>query len=432
MMAGEPRPALLHPVVTDPSLAALAYLNETGRRFPDAISFTAGAPHDDVITRFDPAPHLRRFAAHLRHTRGLSAAGVASALYQYGPSAGLINDLIADALRIDEGIDVGADSVVVTVGCQEALLLVLRTLCRSDDSVVAVVDPCYVGALGAARVLDLEVVGFDEVDGGLDLAGLRAACAAARARGKRVRAVYVAPDFANPTGTRLDLDTRRQLLDLAVAEDVFLLEDSTYGFTAHDRPGPPSLKALDTAGRVIRLGTFAKTIVPGVRVGYVVADQPVCVATGPVRPLAAVIAAVKGMVTLNTSPICQAIVGGMLLAHGGSLAALVHDRAVLYRRNLDLLLAALRRYVRPVAGPGVRWNEPEGGFFVRMRLPVPVDDALLAECARRFGVVWTPMRAFHVGHGGDHDLRLSCSHLSEAEIDEGVRRLAGFIATLAD
>ncbi|GGZ41648.1 aminotransferase-like domain-containing protein [Streptomyces poonensis] len=419
----------LHSAFGDPVLGAISFLNEIMSRYPDAISFAPGAPHLAFLDDLDIARHVDTWVAHEAAERALSRERTRRLLYEYGPSRGLINGLVADALRRDHGIDAGPDAVVVTVGAQEAMLLTLHALCARPGDLLAVVDPCFVGIRGAARLLNVDVVSVDEAEDGVDVAALRAHCRAARSRGERIRAVYVSPDYSNPSGSLTSLAARRRLLALAEDEDLLLLEDGAYGFTAPTGEEIPPLKALDTAGQVIHLGTFAKVCLPGTRVGYVVADQVIRTGDGGRRLLADELAVSKSMVTVNTSPICQAVVGGMLLEHGGSLKALAQRKSALYRRNLALLLDALDRHLGPGAGPlpGVSWSRPSGGFFVRMRLPVPADAALLETSASEHGVLWTPMSQFHAGGRGDHELRLSCSYLEPDRIEEGVARLAGFL-----
>lgn len=420
--------ATLHAALDDPVLGSLGFLNEVMGRYPEAISFAPGAPHLLHLDALELGRYVERYVEHLCRARGIDARRARRLLYEYGPSRGLINDLVADALHRDHAIAVPPEAVVVTVGAQEALLVALRALCRTGSDLLAVADPCYVGVVGAARLLDIGVVAVADTGHGPDIDALHAACGAARAAGRRVRALYVAPDFANPGGGVVDLPTRRRLLAAAECEDLYLIEDSAYGFTAASG-APPPLKALDDDARVLYVGTFAKVCLPGARVGFVVADQRVAgrpAALGR-RLLADELAAVKSMVTVNTSPICQAVIGGMLLAHGGSLAALGRRRAPLYRRNLRLLLQALDRH----APPSVTWNRPSGGFFVRVRLPVPADIALLERSAAEYGVVWTPMAPFHVGDGGANELRLSCSYLDPNQIEDGAVRLARLFRGLA-
>ncbi|XYH97094.1 PLP-dependent aminotransferase family protein [Sorangium sp. So ce1128] len=418
-------PSGLHASLQDPVLGAIDFLNEVIGRYPDAISFAPGAPNPAHLRDIDIGRYVDRYLAYLRCERGFEPDRARRLLHEYGPSRGLINDLVASALRRDQNLNVSPESVVITVGAQEAMLIVLRTLCRSARDLLAVVSPCFVGILGAARLLDIGVVAVDETEQGVDLAGLDDACSAARKEGKRIRALYVAPDYANPSGTVLGLAERRQLLDLAERHDLLLIEDNAYGFTAPPGEEIPSLKALDERGRVILLGTFAKICLPGARVGYVLADQLLRSAGGSSRRLADELAAVKSMVTVNTSPISQAVIGGMLLERGGSLASLARERSDLYRRNLGVLLDSLERHLSAAGGlpPGLSWNRPAGGFFVRVRLPVPADAALLELSASKYRVLWTPMSTFYLSNAGDNELRLSCSYLTPEQIDEGVARL---------
>jgi len=417
----------LHGSLQDPVLGSIGFLNEIMSRFPGAISFAPGAPHLAFLREFDIDGYVDRYLDH--RSGGRPGPGARRVLYEYGPSGGLINDLVADALRLDHGIEVPADAVVITVGAQEAMFLTLRALLRPPADLLALPNPSFAGITGAARLLDIGTVAVPETAQGIDLEKLAFACRDVRVVGRRIRACYVAPDFSNPTGTRLDLPSRHRLLELADREDFLILEDNAYGFTATPGAELPLLKALDRTGRVILLATFAKVCLPGARVGFAVADQRVRGPEGATRLLGDEIAAIKSLVTVNTSPICQALIGGMLLAHGGSLTALARSRSELYRRNLASLLDALDRHLpASQSGPGgVTWNRPVGGFFVRMVLPVPADSALLELSASRYGVLWTPMSNFYLDSSGDNFLRLSCSYLDAEQIETGVGRLAEFL-----
>ncbi|MEW2371903.1 PLP-dependent aminotransferase family protein [Streptomyces sp. NPDC006656] len=417
----------LHASLQDPVLESIGFLNEIMGRYPDALSFAPGAPHPAPYEDLDTARYLERFTAHAA-AAGLGPDRAARLLYEYGPARGLINGIVADALRRDQGIDADPDALVITVGAQEAMFLVLRALIASPQDLLAVSDPCFVGITSAASLLGAGVVPVPEDADGLDVDALAGACRAARRSGRRIRACYVAPDYANPGGTRMAAGRRPRLLELAAQEDFLVLEDNAYGFTAPAGAELPALKALDGGRRVVHIGTFAKVCFPGARVGYVLADQPVSTAGGAADvPLATELARLKTAVTVNTSPVCQALIAGMLLEHGGSLAELSRTRSELYRRNLAHLLRALDREGGAGLPEGVEWNRPGGGFFVRMRLPVPVDAGLLEASAAGYGVLWTPMAPFHPGGGGTRTLRLSCSYLDPEEIDEGVRRLGAFL-----
>lgn len=416
----------LHASLRDPALETIGFLNEVMGRYPDAISFAPGAPHLDFVRGLDIGRCVDRWLGHVAD-QGLGLERARQLLFEYGPSRGLINDLVADALRRDHALEVPAEAVVITVGAQEAMLLTLRALFGSRRDRLAVSSPCFPGIVGAARLLDIEVVPIPETCRGIDVDHLMDVCATARGTGGRIRACYVAPDFANPSGTRMDLGSRQRLLELAEREDFHLLEDNVYGFTAAPGHELPGLKCLDRTDRVIHVGTFAKTCFPGARVGFVLADQRVRTADGTTRWLADEIAALKSMVTVNTPPISQAVIGGMLLEHGGSLVALGRQKTGLYRRNLALLCDALDRHLPTGLSDGVSWHRPEGGFFVLMRLPVAADSELLEVSAAKYRVLWTPMYPFYLDGGGTTVLRLSCSYLDPEEIEIGVARLSRFL-----
>ncbi|MCX4762796.1 PLP-dependent aminotransferase family protein [Streptomyces sp. NBC_01275] len=419
--------AELHGSVSEPVLDTMNFLNEVTHRYPDAISFAPGRPYDGFFETEQVFACIRRYLDHLAEQGG-STADIRTALYQYGPTAGLIRGIIADSLRADEDTDVPAESIVVTVGAQEAMLLVLRALIAGPDDVLLVSSPCYVGITGAARLLDVTVRPVEEREDGFSAADLEAAVLAERANGRRPRAFYVVPDHSNPSGNTMGPEAREELLKLAERHDFLVLEDSPYRQVSPGTP-LPTLKSRDRARRVVHLGSYSKTVFPGARVGFVVADQRVRDAGGGEHLLADELAKIKSMVTVNTSSLSQAAVAGALLGAQGRLSRLNAEAAAYYGdamremlRQLDARLPADRREAL-----GVRWNEPTGGFFLTMRVPFRVDNALLALSAQDFGVIWTPMTHFYPGAGGLHGIRLSTSYLTPAEIEEGAARLARFV-----
>jgi len=418
----------LHASVSDPVSASMNFLNEIAQRFPEAISLAAGRPYEEFSATEDIRRYLDTYLDHLR-AQGLTPRQVRTALMQYGRTNGQIHGLIARLLETDEGIRVPPEAISVTVGCQEAMVMAIRGLCAGPDDVLLAAEPCYVGITGAARILGVDVLAVPEDGTGIDPEAVRAAARAARAAGRRPRAMYVVPSFSNPSGISLPVSSRQRLLDVAAEEDLLLLEDDPYGlFGLTDEPRP-TLKSLDTDQRVIYLGSFAKSGFPGARVGFLVADQVVVDGAGRRTLLADELSQVKSMLTVNTSPIAQAVIGGLLVEANFSLRAANRDKIQFYRRNLTTLLDALDRYfpasVR--SDRSIRWNVPSGGFFAVVDVPVIADEKLLEISARAYGVLWTPMSFFYSGGGGTHSIRLSCSYLAPEQVDEGVARLARLI-----
>jgi (S)-3,5-dihydroxyphenylglycine transaminase len=425
------RLADLHGSLSDPVLGSMTLLNEITGRFPDAVSFAAGRPYEEFYDPLQIHDHLERFRKYLEVERGLDPDQVRTALFQYGHTKGLLTDLLVRHLAADEGVSVVPESVVVTTGCQEAMILLLRALRTGSEDVILAPAPTYVGFLGAARLMDMPVLPVAEGTGGIDVDDLVVQVGRARQRGLRPRACYVVPDFANPSGLSMSLADRRRLLDVAEREDVLIIEDNPYSLFNADGRRLPSLKSLDTARRVVHVGSFAKTAFPGARVGYVVADQPVLDAEAGDGPLLAdQLAKLKSMLTLNTSTISQAVIGGKLLANDCSMTRATGREAEIYRRNLAAVLAGLdRHFLAPDDGsrPRTTWNVPGGGMFAVLSLPFEADAAMLEYSASRFGVLWTPMRYFYPEGGGTHQIRLSFSVLTPERIEEGLARLAALV-----
>lgn len=419
----------LHPSLTDPTLDVMNFLNEVALRFPEAISFAPGRPHEKFYDPQQLTAYLDAYIRHLGQERGLSEAQIRTNLFQYGRTNGHINGLIARMLEKDEGIKAAAESIVVTVGCQEAMFLTLRALFARPTDVLLVGMPCYIGITGAAKLLNIEIVPVAEREDGLDLRELELTVAALRAEGKQPRALYLVADFANPSGRSLPEPARRRLLEIAERSEMLIIEDNPYGFFFREGPRKPTLKSMDDKGQVIYLGSFSKSAFPSLRVGYAVADQRVVGPAGAQHLLAEEFSKIKSMLTVNTSSLCQALVGGMLVMNDCSLLEANEEPIRFYKENMDATLQALERHFpRSEAwARDVTWNVPDGGFFLVVKLPIEANEALLEQSARNYQVLWTPMRYFYLGAGGEYELRLSCSYLTPAKIEEGVSRLARLI-----
>ncbi len=414
----------LHGSLTDRALNSMNFLNEVSHHYPDAVSLAAGRPTEEFFALEDLHTYLDTFADHLRQ-QGYDEDAVRRTIFQYGRTKGIVHDLIARNLAVDEDIHVDPESIVVTVGCQEAMVLTLRALRADADDVLLAISPSYVGITGAARLFDLPVLPVATGNDGVDLDDLVAVVKAARVDGLRPRACYVMPDFANPSGLSLDLETRRRLLEVAGEQELLLLEDNPYGlFPADGVDRLPTLKALDTDRRVVYLGSFAKTGLPGARVGYVVADQAVEAPDGSIGLLADELSKIKSMVTVNTSAVAQAVIGGKLLANDCSLVAANRREREIYAANLREITDGL---AARFPGGEITWTVPSGGFFVVVTVPFPVDDVLLEKSAYEYGVLWTPMSHFYDGDTPIHALRLSCSSVTPALIDSALDRLSALI-----
>lgn len=407
----------------EPLLEVMNFLNEVVQRYPDAISFAPGRPAERYFDVAGSLAQVARFLAHRAAGGGQPVPAAYDALGQYGPTNGIINDLVARQIARDHGIHAAPGTIVMTCGCQEGMAILLGGLFEPASDVLLVSDPTYIGITGLARLLGVTTVPVACGPDGLRAADVAAAVEGVERGGRRARALYDIPDFNNPQGTRLSLGARRALLDVAREHDLLILEDNPYGMFAYDSEPLPPLKALDDHGVVVYLGSFSKTLFPGLRLGYLVADQSVVLPDGRRTTLAAELSKVKSLTTVNTPPLMQAAVGGILLDNDCSLTALVRRKLPFYRENRDRMLRGLAAKLSGMA----TWNRPEGGFFLTVDLPFICDEECLEESARDFGVIFCPMRFFALSAGRELQARLSFSYVTPEQIDIGIERFARFV-----
>jgi 2-aminoadipate transaminase len=370
----------------------------------DMVSFAPGYPAEDAF------PWLA--FADIAHELLTSADG---ATLQYGPTRGFrpLRDVIA-GLMTDRSVTVQDERIVVTTGSQQGLDLVARVILDPGD-VVLLELPSYTGAITAFRNVGAALVGVHQEAGGLDFGDLDRAIATERAAGRRVKLLYVVPNFQNPTGLLMDLAKRQGLLDWAQREDVLILEDDPYRDlyfpdAAREEDTRP-IAADDDDGRVIYLSSFSKTLAPGLRVGW---------ASAP-APLAAKIELAKQGEDLCSGGLDQRVI--YEACRRGVLARQLPILRAHYQYKRDVMVAALQRLL---AGQ-LSWPDPRGGFFLWARLTPPVTSDALLPFARARGVIYVAGRAFFVDGAGEQYLRLSFSSPAPDRIELGVARLADAI-----
>jgi len=398
------------------------FLNEVAMDYPHAISFAPGRPPEDLFKVKEHLEAIHGFVADLSRRTGLQMEQAWQQLGQYHRTNGIINELIAAHLAQDEGIRVSSDAIMVTVGAQEAMAVILAGLFEPAQDILLSSDPTYIGITGLARIFGIRVVAVPAGDDGIEPRKVEEAIARASALG-RVRALYDIPDFNNPLGTMLPLERRKELIEVCRLNDVLLIEDNPYGLFVYEGERLPSLKSLDSQGTVLYIGSFSKTLFPGLRLGYLVADQ----ATAPQGPLLArELSKAKSLITVNTSPIMQAVVGGVLLASQGTIAPAAQAKIERLHRNRDVMVNRLARNFCGFEGT-IHWNRPRGGFFLTLTLPFGFGREELKICAEDYGVVVCPMCLFALGPGREHQIRLSFSYVTEDEIHTGLDRLTRFV-----
>jgi 2-aminoadipate transaminase len=304
-----------------------------------------------------------------------------------------------------QGIDADPATIMVTSGSQQGIDYVARLLIDPGDTIV-VEGPTYIGAMQAFDAYEPTYLVVPVDSDGMDIDALEAVLDRAETPPKFV---YTIPTFQNPTGNTMNRARREALLALSRERRILILEDDPYGeIYFGDAPELP-LRALDD--NVVYLGTFSKTIAPGIRVGWLVAPGD----------LIDMLLMVKEAADIHGDRLIMRTVyhtaNGFLDGH------VVRAREV-YRGRRDALLAALEEYLPP----GVSWSEPEGGFFVWVTLPEGYATDQLLPIAAMGGVAFLPGAWFYPrGHEVRNSLRLNFSTLPEERIREGIRRLGGVV-----
>ncbi|HTH48655.1 MAG TPA: PLP-dependent aminotransferase family protein, partial [Candidatus Limnocylindria bacterium] len=366
---------------------------------PGIISFAAGLPPAELF----PAEEFRTAADAVLRRRPERAL-------QYGETAGEaeLRDWIAGTHSLPDR-PLRRENVLITTGSQQGLDLIGRVFLDSGDR-VWVENPTYLAALTAWRPYGAEFTPLAMDEGGLLLTELD------RPDAPSAKLLYSVPNFQNPTGVTLETGRRRQLVAWSRATGIPLVEDNPYGELRYEGEALPPLLDLDRegpegdgeAGQVIHLGTFSKTLAPGLRVGWVIAPSPVIDK----------LTLAKQSMDLHTSTLCQHI--ALELARDGVLERhLPRLRAVCGARR-DAMLQALTEHM-PAGGT---WSRPAGGMFLFLRLPEQVNATALLTQALARGVAFVPGEDFHANGGGHNTLRLNFTGSSAEQIGEGVRRLA--------
>ncbi|WP_234327854.1 PLP-dependent aminotransferase family protein [Streptomyces sp. NRRL F-2664] len=367
---------------------------------PGIVSLAGGMPDVSAL----PPETMAGILADVVREHGPTAL-------QYGSAQGDpgLRDSICSVMAA-EGISARPEDVMVTVGSQQALDLLARVLLDPGDTVVTE-GPTYVTALGTFKAAGARVVQVAMDRAGVIPDELAAAFHRLTAEGRPAKFFYTVPTFQNPTGATVPAGRRAHILEVCRRAGVLVVEDNPYGLLHYDA-APTRALCADDPDRVVYLGSFSKTLAPGLRVGWVHAPAALTAKL--------VLAAESAM--LSHSALAQLTVDRYLRTEpwqerlGGFRAG--------YRTRRDAMLRALSLSMPA----GVSWTVPDGGFFVWVTLPEGLDSRELLPHALAAGVAFVPGTGFYTDGRGTRHLRLSFSYPSAELIDEGVRRLAAVIA----
>jgi 2-aminoadipate transaminase len=367
---------------------------------PDLISFAPGFPAHEVF----PWEALQSIARDLLECRD-------GMVLQYGPTRGfrpLIDSVVA--LLAERGVATTFHEVIITTGSQQGLDLIGRVLLDPDD-VVLVELPTYSGAIAAFRNLQATLVGIELDEEGLSIDALDRTVATLRSSSRRVRVLYVTPNFQNPTGMLMSLARRQALLAAAARHDILIVEDDPYGTlyfedTTRAEDTRP-IKADDHEGRVVYLGSISKTLVPGLRVAWLVAPPAI---------------ADKVELAKQGADLCTGVLDQRIV-HAALDRGVVKAIAPTLRQHYQEKRSVMERALHEVLPGRVHWTQPRGGFFLWAEFEQGVDDRELFARAVEQRVSFVAGSAFYVNGEGHRFARLSFSAPTPARIGEGIARL---------
>jgi 2-aminoadipate transaminase len=363
---------------------------------PEVVSLAGGMPYIPAL----PLDAVGELAGQLLARQGAVAL-------QYGPGQGDpgLREAICEVMAL-EGIRARADEVVVTVGSQQALDLITRVFADPGDVILAE-GPSYVGALGTFASYQAQVVHVPLDGEGLIPEALADAAARLAAAGRPAKFLYTVPTFHNPAGVTLSTPRRAQVLEVCQRAGLLVVEDNPYGLLGFDGERRRALRA-DCPQGVVYLGTFSKTIAPGLRVGWAVAPPGI-------RD--------KLVLAAESAVLCHSSLAQLLVRE--YLASQPWQEQVkvfceLYRERRDAMCESLAA----VMPAGCRWTRPAGGFYVWLELPPGLDAKAMLPRAVSARVAYVPGTGFYADGSGSGQLRLSYCFPEPSRIREGVRRLA--------
>ncbi|MEE3015137.1 MAG: PLP-dependent aminotransferase family protein [Chloroflexota bacterium] len=330
------------------------------------------------------------------------------AMYNFegGPQGILsLRNFLVGKLAAERGINVSAEDILITSGSGQAIELINEVLLETGDTVI-VESFTFSGALSYLRQRGVNFIGVDTDDHGIRMDHLKGILEGLKLEGIRPKYIYTIPTLQNPTGSVMSMERRYQLLNLSEEYDVPIFEDECYADLIFEGEYEKAIRALDDSNRVLHIGSFSKSLGPGLRLGYVVASWDVMSRL------------LSRKTDAGTGVIDQMIVGDYFSKHYDEH---IHDMRSALKRKCDVLSAALREHF----GPLVDFEEPRGGMYLWVKLPPETDSRAYVQNALDEGIAYNPGPDWSANpDAAANYIRLCFALPSESEIREGIEKLA--------
>ena len=364
---------------------------------PEVISFAAGNPAPEAF----PIDEVRRISAKLFEEEPIN-------VLQYGITEGYtpLRDLMKERMLAQGNFKPDSEDLIITSGAQQVMELACKSLCNPGDTLIAEA-PSFIGSLNAFKSYNVNLVGVPMDDDGMDPAALEATLKA----NPNTKLIYLIPNFQNPTGRTTTLERRRELYALAQKYNTMILEDNPYGDLRFAGEDVPSIKSMDTDGRVIYAGSFSKVLAPGIRVGYGIAPKEV----------------IQKMVVCKQVSDVQSNNFGQMLAyhfvHDTDFDAHLAGLRAIYKQKAERMMRGMEAHF----SDKITFTRPQGGLFLWCTLPDGSD--MMGFCKRAVAekkIAVVPGSAFMVSEDDvTYSFRMNYSTPTDEAIDRGVEILGG-------
>lgn len=360
---------------------------------PEIISFAGGLPAPELF----PVEELKTVCQEVLNINGQAAL-------QYSTTEGYVplRKMICDRMKKNLEIDADVDNIIITTGSQEAIDFTGKVFIDEGDTIICE-SPTYLAALNAFKVympkfkevpMDEEGMIMEELEKTLQ-------------NNPDAKILYTIPDFQNPTGRTMSLERRKKLVEIANKYDLIIIEDNPYGEIRFAGKQIPPVKHFDTEGRVVYISTFSKIFCPGLRLGWMCADEQILEKYVPF----------KQNVDLHTDIFAQMITAKYIEMY--DIEAHIEDIRKVYKQRRNLMIECIEQEFPA----NVKHTSPEGGLFIWIELPEGVNADEVFKTALENNVAFVSGTSFFPNGNHNNAFRLNFSNMPEDRIAEGIKRL---------
>lgn len=364
---------------------------------PEVVSLAGGMPYVHAL----PKDLISRSFETLMADRGDLAIQ-----YSGGQGDLKLRDQVRELMAL-EGIKSSVEDIVMTTGSQHGLDLISGLFLDKGDVVLAE-GPSYVGAIGIFRHYEAHIEHVETDHDGIQPEALKETIARLKTQGRKIKFLYLVPNFANPSGVTLADKRRAKIVEICRRNKILILEDNPYGLLYFDKKVPDALRSIDD--NVVYLGSFSKILAPGFRVGYVLAPPAI---------------REKLVLAQESAILCPSMFSQSMISEylsNSDWQGQIDTFRGVYRERRDAALEAMAEYL-----PKLSTTQPDGGFYLWITLPDGIDSKAMLPLAVKELVAYTPGTAFYGDGTGQNKLRVCYSFPTPENIKVGIKRLATVI-----